>query len=151
MNFCVWPRSRFCLWCQIAFSWFAILSNRWVTAATAAVFVTISKLYPRVRYIHIRKGASMAEDHTNQQPQQPPQPLFVAGILTLQQSQAYAQGQAQPFASPQRTGSLRRSSRTGSLALSNTPSLGAASKAMPSSTTLLRRSPCMPRPRRRRT
>lgn len=45
----------------------------------------------------------MAEDHTNQQlqqPQQPPQPAAPQGF-DAQQSQAYAQGQAQPFAQSQ--------------------------------------------------
>lgn len=42
----------------------------------------------------------MAEDHTNQQPQQPPQPAAPQGF-DAQQSRAYAQGQAQPFAQSQ--------------------------------------------------
>ena len=42
----------------------------------------------------------MAEDHTNQQPQQPPQPAAPQGF-DAQQSQAYAQSQTQPFAQSQ--------------------------------------------------
>ena len=42
----------------------------------------------------------MAEDHTNQHPQQPLQPAAPQGF-DAQQSQAYAQSQTQPFAQPQ--------------------------------------------------
>ena len=42
----------------------------------------------------------MAEDHTNQQPQQPPQPAAPQGF-DAQQSRAYAQNQAQTFAQSQ--------------------------------------------------
>ena len=71
-------------------------------------------------------------------------------VLTRSKAKRTPKVRRSRLPSPSRTGRLKRSSRMGSPALSNTPSPGAASRAMPSSIMLLRHSPRMQRPRRGR-
>lgn len=144
VKFCVRLRSRFCLWCQIAFSWFVILSNRWVTAATAKVFVTINKVYPRVRYIIFGKAHPWPKTTRTNSPSSRRNPQR-RKVLTRSKAKRTPKVRRSRLPSPSRTGRLKRSSRMGSPALINTPSPGAVSSIM-----LLRHSPCMPRPRRGR-